>query len=328
MPAHLGQLGVAIQDIPHDHGHFGDELPVLAGGDHLGFGNDLGQVFAGVAVKALLAVGLHPGQGPVVFRVVVDLQRDAADDLGHIYPFRADAQILLEQGDVAVAAGDAHGHAAQVYIGLVPHPTYRHRTAGKTQDLFRHIGGHAGVAGVLHVMTIDGEGGQPPLGMGGQHRRQIYRAGALGAVEAPHGLDGAGVHVEGFAAIAPTGGHGEGGRHIFGAELVGAGGRLGPAADGGVCQHTLNGGAVWIAQMLLDQGLGVFRHGHGLFFQTLPHAAPAAVDGGANTDFWIEHIKFLPLLRIGSKWSDNGRKRRSKAPFPPAHTAAPVGCGR
>ena len=296
MPAHLVQFGVAVEDIPHDDGHLGDELPVLVGGDHLGAGDDLGQLLTGVAVKTLPAVGADPSQGLVVLLMVVDLQGDAADDLGQIAPLGPDAEVFLEHLGVAVAAHDPHGDAAQVNVGFVLHPSHRHGAPGKTQDLFLHVSGDLAVAGVLHVMAVDREGRQALLGVGGQHRSQIHRAGAFGTVEAPDRLDGVGVHVKGLSPVTPAGSDGEGGHHVLGGELVLAGSCLRPAPYGGVRDHTLDRGAVGIAQRLLDPFLCLAGHGHGLFFQTFPHAAPAAVDGGPDADFGIQHLDYLPVF--------------------------------
>ena len=79
------------------------------------------------------------------------------------------------------------------------------------------------------------------MGVGGQHSRQVYRAGAFGAVKSPHGLDGFGVHVKGLAAVAPAAGDGEGSHHVLGGEFVGAGGCFGAAANGGVGDDDLHG---------------------------------------------------------------------------------------
>src|SRR5699024_11198988 len=213
------------------------------GRDHLGAGDDLGQLLACVAVEAFPAVGANPGQGLVVLLVVVDFQSDAADDLGQVAPLRPDAEVFLEHLGAAVAAHDAHGNAAQVDVGLVLHPAHRHGTPGKAQDLFLYVGGDLAVVGVLHIMAVDGEGGQAFLSVGGQHRGQIHRAGALGAVEAPDCLDGVGVHVKGLGPVAPAGGDGEGSHHVLGRELVLAGSCLGAAADGGIGEHALDGSA-------------------------------------------------------------------------------------
>ena len=117
VPAQLVQLRVAVQDVPHHHRHLGDKLPVLVRGHDLGPGNDLRQVFARVAVKALAAIGLYPGQRPFVFLRIVNTQRDAAHDLRHVHPFGAHPEIFLEQLRVAEAARNAHCDTAQVHIG-------------------------------------------------------------------------------------------------------------------------------------------------------------------------------------------------------------------
>ena len=135
-------------------------------------------------------------------------------------------------------------------------------------------------------MAIDAEGRQALLRMGGQHGGQIHRAGALGAVEAPHALDGVAILVHGLGAIAPAGSHGQGDGDVVLAELVLAGGGLGHAADGGVGDDDLHRLAVGVAQVLLKELLCGERHVHGLLlegFADLQRAA-AAVDGGTDAD--------------------------------------------
>ena len=138
-------------------------------------------------------------------------------------------------------------------------------------------------------MAVDAEGRQALLGVGGQHGGQVHRAGALGAVEAPDGLDGVAVHVHGLGAVAPAGGHGQGDGDALVAELLLAGGGLGHAANGGVGDDDLHGLAVGVAQVLLKQPGGGLGHVHGLILQPLAHLQRAAttVDGGADADHRI-----------------------------------------
>ena len=167
---------------------------------------------------------------------------------------------------------------------------------GEAQQLLRHVGGDRGIGDVLDIVAVDGEGGQAPLGVGGHHRGQVHRAGALGAVKAPHRLDGLGVHVEGLGAVAPAPGDGQGGHHVLGGELVRHTGGLGPAADGGAADDALHRGAVGVLQILADEGGGASGHGHGLLLQALPDAAPAPVDDGPDADLRIQHSDKLLLL--------------------------------
>ena len=129
--------------------------------------------------------------------------------------------------------------------------------------------------------------------IGGQHGGQIHRARTLGAVEAPYGLDGQGIHVEGFHAVAPAGRDGQGcGDVLRGKEFL-AFGRFRAAADGAGGNDGLHGRAVRVAQRL-DQRLGGMRHAHGLLLQAFAYAAPAAVDDGTNADFGIRHFTVPP----------------------------------
>ncbi len=58
----------------------------------------------------------------------------------------------------------------------------------KRSSFSSHVRGDGGVADVLHVAPVDAEGRQALLVVGGQHRREVDGAGALGAVEAPDRL--------------------------------------------------------------------------------------------------------------------------------------------
>ena len=160
VPAHFVQLGIAVENGPHDHGHLGDERPVLVRVYHLGLANDLRQVLTGVAVKALFAVGLDPAQRFVKLVMIVNAQGDPAHNLGHIYPLGTNAKVFLEHFRVAEAAGNTHGNAAQVHIGLVLHPAYCSGSVGKAQDLLCHIGRDLFVRHILHIMAVNGEGRQ------------------------------------------------------------------------------------------------------------------------------------------------------------------------
>ena len=296
VPAQLVQLGIPIQNVLDDDRHLGDELPVLIGRDNLGAGHDLDQFLARVAVEALGAVLLDPRKGLFVFLGVVDAQRHAAENLHLVHPFGPNAEVALEHVGVAVGTHNAHGDRADVDIGFVLHPAGGDGAAGKPQNLFFHVGGNGGVTHVLHVMAVDGEGGQSLLGIGGQHCRQIYRAGALGAVEAPDGLDGEGVHVEGLHAVAPAGGHGQGGGHILGGEIFLAASRFRAAADGAGRNDDLHGCAVRVLQCFNESFSGV-GHAHGLGFQTFADTAPTTVDDGTNANFRVHHVSFPPCIR-------------------------------
>ena len=324
MPAQLVQLGVAEHQVADDHAELGDELPVLVRIHHLAAADNPRQILAGVHVEALAAVGLDPGKSLLVLGLIVDVQRHTAEDLRHVHPLGAQPQVLLHHLRVAEGAHDAHGHAADVQVGLVLHPAHGHRAPGEAQDLLRHVGGDGLVAHVLHITAVDGEGRQALLGVGRQHRRQIHRAGALRAVEAPHRLDGAGVHVEGLHAVAPAGGDGEGGHHILRGEELLAAGSLRAAADGAGADHRLHGGAVGIAQGF-NQRLGCLSQAHGLGLQAFADTAPPAVDDGADADLRIKHDGYPPCFDswpgILAAWFD-AAPENAHAPNPSYSTAA------
>ncbi len=71
--------------------------------------------------------------------MVINLQLDAAQDLGHVDPFSAQAEIFLEDVRIAEAPGNAHRHAAKVDIRFVFHPADRDGAARKAEDLFGDV---------------------------------------------------------------------------------------------------------------------------------------------------------------------------------------------
>ena len=252
VPAQLGQLRVAIEDIAHDDAHFCNELPILISGNHFGFCDNLGQVLAFVAVKALFAVGANPAERLFVFLGVVDAQRHAAQNFSQVAPLGADAEIFLEHFRVTIAAHDAHGHSAHIDIGFVLHPAHSNSTACIAQNFFLHISGNGFIGCILHVMAVDGKSGQSLLGVCRQHSCEINCARALGAVKAPNRLDGFRVHIKCFTAVAPARGDSQCCHNVFAAEFILASRRLCAAADGAVRNHALHGRAVGIAQIFAD----------------------------------------------------------------------------
>ena len=297
--AALGQVLVAVHQILDDQVHLQGELPVLvlllAGLLQLG----------GVLVEALDDVLVGPGLELLVFLLIVDAQRHAADDFDLIDRLNAHPQVILDEVGVHDGAADAHGDGADLQIALAAHGGHSDGRAAEAQDLLGDVLGDLSRGGFLHVAAIDTERRQALLGVGGQNAGEVNRAGALGAVEAPDGLDGVLFHVHGFRAVAPAGRHGQGDLNALLAELLGAGGGLGHAADGGVGDDDLYRIAVGIAQVFAEQLGGGFRHVHGLIFQALAHLqnASAAVDGGTDADDRVfadvsvgSHDSNLPLI--------------------------------
>ena len=96
------QVGVADHEVADDHGHLDAHGPGLvlavAGMPHVG----------GVDVRAFLAVGLDPFEGPLEFGVGVDPLLEAAVDLAHVDGLVAHAEVVLEEVRVDDGAGDAH----------------------------------------------------------------------------------------------------------------------------------------------------------------------------------------------------------------------------
>lgn len=96
-----------------------------------------------------------------------------------------------------------------------------------------------------------------------------------------------GVHVHRLGAVAPARRNGDGGAHALALELLGTGGALANASNGGIGYDTLDGRSVAVAQVLADQFGYRFGEVHRLCLKTLAHAALTTVDGGANSNLWI-----------------------------------------
>ena len=297
MPAHLVQTRIAVQNVADDQGHLDDKLPILVSRNDLRLRNDGRQILAEVLIKALFAVLAHPCQRLFIFVVVIDADGNTAQDLDLIHPLGADAKIFLQNTRIAEAARNAHRHSANIDVSFVLHPACGNSTAGETQNFLGHVIGNRIIVGFLHVMAINGESRQTALGVCGQNRSQIHRAGALGAVEAPNCLDGVGVHVERLGAVAPAGRHGQRCRNILGRELLCHTGSLGTAANRRTANHALHRRTIGVLEVLRNQLGGIFCHAHRLIFQAFTDTAPASINDRANTNFRIQHsCTFLIII--------------------------------
>ena len=162
LPA-FGQVLVAVHQVLDDAHHLDYELPVLVlllPGLLDGFR---------ILVEALLAVGLHPGQGLLILGLVVDALCHAADDLHLVHGLHPHAQVLLDEGRVDDGAADAHADGTDLQVGFPTHGGHCHCGAAEAQELLLHVLRDGGIVRLLHVMAIDAESGQALLGMGGQH---------------------------------------------------------------------------------------------------------------------------------------------------------------
>ena len=244
-------------------------------------------LFAVVDVFADFAVLVCPGNGFLEFRGVVNVFIDAADDFAHIHGFAAHSEVFFIEIGIEDGTGDSHGDGTDGQVGFSAHLGSRHAGTGETQDFFRYIRGNFFLVGVLDIASVNAESRQAFLGMGRQHSRQINSAGTFRSVEPPDRLDGVGIHVHGFGTITPAGGYGQSNRHVLQFEFVGTCGGFRHTADRGVGNDAFNGLAVGVTQIFGNQFGGGFRHSHGLIFQRLTDAFPAAVDSGTNTNLRI-----------------------------------------
>ena len=275
--SHFLELGIALQEIPDDEGHLDGEDPVF-----VLFFTGLLEVRTVADIFVFLAVLLGPFERFLKLLVVVDAALHSADDLYLVYAFAAHAQVVFKEVRVHDGTGNAHADGAYGEVGLAPEGGGGHGAFGKAKELFLYVGRDGLVVCVLDVVPVNAEGGKALLGMGGQYGGQIHGAGALGSVEAPDGLDGVRIHVHGLRSIAPARGDGNGDGHALPRKLFCAGGGLCHAANGGICYDALHGGAVFIAEFLLQEGGHGLGHAHGLVFQGLAYAVHASVNGGAD----------------------------------------------
>ena len=280
--AQLLEFGIALQEVTDDESHFHDESPVLV----LLFPALL-EVGTVADVVILLAMGLRPGKGFLEFLGVVDAPVHAADDLHLVDAFAAHPEVVLEEVRIHDGTGDAHADGADGQVRLAPHGGGGDGGAGETKEFFLDIGRNDLVIRVLHVVTIDAEGRQAFLCMGGKDGGKVHRPRPLRSVETPYGLDRMRVHVHGLAAVAPAGCDRDGDGDALAGELLRAGGCFGHAADGGIGDDAFDGGPVRIAETAGQQGGDALRHAHGLVFQGFADAVHTAVDGRTDADLRV-----------------------------------------
>ena len=225
-----------------------------------------------------------------------------SSDLGLVGGLGTQAEVLLDHVLIQDGAADAHAHGAQLQVAVAPGGLGGDGAADEPQQLRLHVVGNGVVADVLHVVPVDAEHGQALLRGGSQRGGQEHGARTLGAVEAPDGLDGVGIHVGDLGGVAPAGRHGQGDLNAFLFKLRLAGSRLGHAADGGVGNDDLDLFAVGIAEIVLDQLLGGQGQTHGLLLQALALPDVVAVDGvvlpaaiDAGTDADGGHVHFQTI---------------------------------
>jgi len=275
------QVGIAVEHILDDAVHLCKEVPLL----FLLVGGSSDEL--GVLVPALFAVLFDPCSALCDLFGVVDALGHSAEDFNLVNGLNAHTEVGLDKVGVDNGAADTHADGADLQVGLAAHGGNGNCGAGETEELFLNVGGNVGYfVKVLNVVAVNAEGGKTLLGVGSENGRQVNSAGTLGAVEAPNALDGLRIHVHGLRAVAPAGCDGEGDVDAVLLELFGAGGSLGNAADGGVCDYDLNRIAVGILKVFLKQLLGGLCHCHGLVFEAFANleGSTATVDGGADTD--------------------------------------------
>ena len=303
-----------MHQVANNHHVLHGELPVLvfllavlalalsAEGGH-GCAREERTVFIIVVAFLRLAVLVDPLHGALELLVVVNLEVYAAQYFHQVGILGAHAQIVLEEVGVDDASGNAHAGVAQREVRLATHGGHSLCCACKAQYFLGYVGRDGVVVQVLHVVSVDAEGGQSLLCVGSQYGSQIDGTRALRSVEAPYGLRIVGVHVHGLRAVAPARGDGDGRADALALELLGAGGALGNAANGRIGNHALNDASVAIAQVALNQVLYCLCQVHGLLFKTLADATLTTINRGANTNFRIvfAHIALVISITFACK---------------------------
>ena len=286
LEAHAGEDGVALHQVAENHRHL----------DHVGpdgillFAREAEVGRVAVLAFTALAVALDPGHGAFVLLVVVDAQLDAALDFRAVDRLVAHVQILLEEGGIGHRAGNTHRDRADGEVRLAAELHHGDGGAAEAQQFLAHVGRDGPVVEVLHVASVDAEGGQPLLVVARKRRGEVDGSRTLRAVEAPDGLGHERVHVDGLGAVAPAGGHREDRPDARIAELFGRGGSLGHAADGRIGQDALDGGAVLVAQRIVIELRDAARHGHGHLLERFADSVAAAVDDGTDSNFGMVGI--------------------------------------
>ena len=82
-------------------------------------------------------------------------------------------------------------------------------------------------------------------------------------------------------------GDGNGDGNALAGKFLCAGGCLCHAADGGVCDDALYGGAIGIFQFLADELGHCLGHAHGLVFQGFANAVHSSVNGGTDANLGV-----------------------------------------
>ncbi len=154
-PAHLGELGISLEDIADNAGHFRDKLPVFLLFLFRKNGAHIGHSLGGIYIDSLGALLLYPRKRLFILRFVEYTQLFSADYLRHIHPFGVNAEIAAEEILVAVRARNAHCRRADIHIALVFHIADCRRAARKTQYLFLDVRGDHLIVRVLYVVAVD-----------------------------------------------------------------------------------------------------------------------------------------------------------------------------
>ncbi len=284
----LLQPGIAHHQIPGDQGHLDGDLPIPI------LFRPAALDLHGIVVFAFRAILFHPSQRPLELLRIVDTPLHAAYELGHVDGFNTHAQVRLKHSLVHDGASDPHGHTAHGQVGFAAHSGHRQAGFGKLQQLLSNIPRDGRIARILDIPAVDAESRQPLLGVPGHHSRQIDRARALGAVEAPDCLGNEWVHVHRLGPVAPTGGDSDGNADTLLRKFVSALSRLRDAADASIGDDALYRQTVGMAQVFAQQIRNCLGHCHRLVLQGLSHSLPATVNRRPNAD--LRHVSDEPVV--------------------------------
>ena len=281
---------VAVHQILDDAHHLHDELPVLI----LLFSVFLHRFR--ILVKAFDAVCLRPGQRLFKLCLIVDALCHAADDFHLVHGLHAHAKIFFNKSGIDDGTADSHADGTDLQVGFSPHGGNGNRRPAKAQQLLRHILRDLRFIHILYIMSVNAESGKSLLRMGGQHARQIYRAGTLRSVKSPHALDRLGIHIHGLCSVAPAGRNRQRNIHARLPELVRAGSRLSHTSDGSISDDYFHRLPIGIAQILGKQFRRRLRHVHRLLLQRLSYLqiTPSAVNRRTDSDHRI--VPHIPVF--------------------------------
>ena len=233
---------------------------------------------------------LCPSESFLIVLFVVDAFFHAAKDLNLVNGFHTHTEVAFHHILIHDGACDTHALRTDLEIGFALHGSNRNSGTTEAKELFFYVFGDLGnLVAVLNLMTVDTECGKTLLCMTCKNGCKVNRAGTFGAVKAPNGFDGGGVHIHGFGAIAPAGCYGKSNGYAFFFEFVCTSGSFGNTTDRCISHNDLYVFTVGIVEIIFKELFCCVCHCPYLSFERFAehHRTTASVNNRANTDYGI-----------------------------------------